>query len=205
MRRTIPILAAVLMLAALTPGSAGATDGPPGGGNAGYWVTYFTADLPGGYWAEGEYGSFYDWYADWSFPEPGWWGPPFQAWFPNAGTFTVSSEAPLYHGFVLIRVSGIYALSSSPPGPLGPQCQQITSFNPAQPTRLMVGWYLDDPRTEVNEPVTAAFARAHMMSMTSAATPVGGTTMLMQRHETTPYDLDTGTSNPDPCLFTIRG
>jgi len=121
-------------------------------GPEGFWVTGFTYDVPNGTWVEGA--NTYHYEFEWTEPTSG-----FREGVPVV--FTVSSDAPLYPGFVLLRVVYLNALI---PDGHGLRCEPILSFtiHPDQATRFVVGWVND-------EPMTSRESRAHIESMTATA------------------------------------
>lgn len=110
------------------------------------WVAMFYSDIPAGTWAEGTH--TYSFEFTWTEPSPG-----FAVSAP--GEFTVSADAPIYDGYVLLR--SFYELAYVPPG-----CQWVDVIHPDQPTRFQIGWRTDDPMTPPE-------ALAHLRSMSVTA------------------------------------
>ena len=115
-----------------------------------YWMGAFTAELPAGYWQEGNHNYHFD--MGYSVPQPG----SGKKSGSNIG-FAVQSpppeggEPPLYGGYVLLRPEGLRA-------PLGGDCPLISSIRPEQATRFVWGWLTDFPMTRKE-------AEAHFMSI----------------------------------------
>jgi hypothetical protein len=152
----------VLMVTLLLGGISSA------GGPERHWVAAFTYDVPSSAWAEGDH--TYSYAFTWTEPSPG--------SSVTSHQFTVSSEAPLYRGYVLAR--GFFELARIP-GPGGEQCGQIEALHPDQPTRFHIGWVTD-------EEMTYREARAHFESITVTVTWDGGSPVEMERHEITPLN-----------------
>jgi hypothetical protein len=123
------------------------------------WVKFFYYDLRGG-WAEGPHTYQFD--VTWTEPSPG--------STVSQGEFTVSADAPVYAGRVLLR--SFYELAIVTGG-----CEQIDVIHPDQLTRFHIGWLTD-------EPMTRKEAQAHFESMTVTATADGGPSV-----ELRPYGL----------------
>jgi hypothetical protein len=144
------ILIVLLLLLLLSSSiSAAGPDAP--------WLTYFYYDFPPGTWAEGSH--TYQFEFTWTQPTPG-------SHLTQQGEFTVSADAPLYPGRVLLR--SFYELAFA-----APDCARIDTVNPDQPTRFHIGWLTD-------EPMTASEARAHFESMSVTAVADGQPSVEMQ-------------------------
>jgi hypothetical protein len=92
------------------------------------WVWAYTYDLPAGSWSEGEHSYAFEMTS--------------AAGGGTAGPrgFTVSSQAGLYEGSVLLDPWSSQARS-------GETCAAIDSIHPDQPTRFRWGWLTDEPLT----------------------------------------------------------
>jgi hypothetical protein len=84
----------------------------------GQWVGIYMHELPGGSWEEGEHSYYFG-------DNQGREGDPL--------SFSVSIEAPLYDGYVLIRPGAVWAFC-------GEGCEVIEEFHPSQATRFHAGW-----------------------------------------------------------------
>ena len=117
----LSILAVILVtLIVSTPGSAVEDIAP--------WKTCFTYDVPGGTWAEGFHSYHFrtrfageDIIYDWAF-----------------GEITVSRDAPLYTGHVLLR--GRSEMAWIPERGNLTQCTDVDAIHPDQPTRFLMCW-----------------------------------------------------------------
>lgn len=147
------------------------------------WLTQFTYDVPDMTWDEGPHDYVYKF--SWSEPTP----EPSE----SEGQFTVSSAAPLYQGFALIRLTNVWAHVSSLQGAL---CELIDEFHPDQPARFHVG-YLND------EPMTYLEARAFFESMTVTVSWDGGEPFQMVRHQITPFPAGKSWERIK-CSWTVR-
>lgn len=123
------ILAAMLTLTS----SAAAAEARP----ATTWSTIFASDsLPAGTWLVGSYDFLYTLHTTWTWPAPG--GNTYDN-FPLYGPYSVTHAAPMHPGNVLIRLGQIEAATSLGIGhAILPTCTTVTSFNPRQPTRIVV-------------------------------------------------------------------
>jgi hypothetical protein len=123
------------------------------------WVAAYTYDLPAGYWSEG--GHRYHFEAEWSSG-----GETTDEIF-----FNVSSAAPSYDGYVLLRPGAVRG---------GTDCPAIDEFRRDQQTRFLVGY------TTVNE-ATYPEALAFFQSLTARAVWDEGMSAGLVRHEIRPF------------------
>jgi hypothetical protein len=172
----LPVSILVIVMVTLLVGNVSSAGGPER-----LWVVAFTQDVPSGPWAEGTH--TYSYAFTWTEPTPG--------SSVSSHQFIVSSDAPLYRGFVLAR--GFYELARIP-GPGGEQCAQIDELHPDQPTRFHIGWLTDWE-------MTYREARAHFESMTVTVAWDGGDPVEMERHEIKPSNKSWA---KNVCSWTVR-
>jgi Tol biopolymer transport system component/regulation of enolase protein 1 (concanavalin A-like superfamily) len=150
------------------------------------WVAAFTYDLPAGTLAEGVHPYHFE--VEWSAPEPG-------AWVGQGGEVFVSSEAPLYDGYVLLR--GPMELRRVV-GRGGPVCEDVGAIHSDQPTRFLIGWVTD-------RAMTPAEARSHFESMTARVVWDDSASADLVRHEIRPFSMDDLDSwFQYVCTYTVR-
>ena len=89
-------------------------------------------------------------------------------------SFNVSSEEPVYDGYVLLRPGAVLA---------GPNCSAIDVINPNQPTRLLNGYLTDYP-------MTYSEAESYFDNLTARAIWDDGITADLVRHEIIPFSWD---------------
>jgi hypothetical protein len=147
-----------------------------------HWLKFFYYDLPAGAWAEGPHTYQFD--VIWTEPSPG--------STVSEGEFTVSADAPVYGGRVLLR--SFYELAFGPPN-----CEQVDVIHPDQLTRFHIGWRTD-------EPMTYQEAQAHFKSMTVTATADGGPSVPLRGFHLMRYHWQGREDITDKliCLWTIR-
>lgn len=157
----------------------------PDGQAARTWTADFSYDA--GTWTEGEHSYYLE--NTYSVPEP-WSGT------SEVNTFNVSTDAPQYNGYALLRGFGLRAR-------VGKDCPSIDPLlHPDQNTRFGYGWQTDFPMTYVE-------AVAHFNSMAVKAHWDGGMSADLQRHEIIPSSsMDWGTyicslteALPEPVLY----
>ncbi len=139
------------------------------------WVAAFTYDLPAGTWNDGTYPYHFEF--EWSVPEPG------GAWIGQGGEFVISSDAPLYDGFVLLRGAREIHRVVAPGGPV---CEDVESIHPDQPMRFLVGWV---PGVDTIISMTYPEALAHFESISARVVWDDGMSAELVRHEIIPLDL----------------
>jgi Tol biopolymer transport system component/regulation of enolase protein 1 (concanavalin A-like superfamily) len=136
----------------------------PAGQAARTWVAAYTYDLPAGTWSEGEHRYHFE--TEWSGGDE----TP-----PPEFLFNVSSEAPSYDGYVLLRP---YAVRARVDG----ECPAIDAIRPDQPTRFHVGYL--SPEATYQE------AQAFFDSLTARAVWDDGMSAELARHEIRPFSPD---------------
>jgi hypothetical protein len=133
----------------------------------GLWGAVFAHD--DGTWTEGEHSYFFE--NSYAVPEPGGGQSP-EIWF------SVSSDAPQYDGYVVLRPFELRAR-------LGEECSAIDPvLHPDQATRFVYGWVTDYPMTYEQ-------ALDHFDSMTVRAYWDGSESMELGRGEVVLYSADT--------------
>jgi len=96
-----------------------------------FWVVAYTYDLPAGTLTDGSYPYHFE--LEWSFPEPG-------VFSGQGGELDISSNAPVYDGYVLLRgPSELRGINY----PEGLSCEEVGQINPNQPIRFLIGWLPD--------------------------------------------------------------
>ena len=136
----------------------------PAGQAARTWIAAYTYDLPVGTWTLGEHVYHFD--AEWSGGSDT---------TPGIFSFNVSSEAPLYDGYVLLRPFAVRAKVDG-------ACPAIDTIRPDQPTRFHVGYL--SPEAAYQE------AQAFFDSLTARAVWDDGMSAELVRHEIRPYSPD---------------
>ncbi len=136
----------------------------PEGQAARLWVAAYTHDLPAGYWSEGEHRYHFE-----------------AEWISGSETtpeivFNVSSAAPSYAGYVLLRPGAVRA------GVEG-ECPAIDAIRPDQPTRFLSGYVTDYAMTYPG-------ALAFFESLTARAIWDDGLSADLVRHEIRPFSPD---------------
>jgi len=139
------------------------------------WVAAYTYDLLAGSFTEnGEYPYHFEF--EWNYPEPG-------AFSGQGGDLDISSDAPVYDGYVLLRgereLRGIKY-------PDGLSCEEVGEINPDQPMRFLIGWLPDYG-------MTYSDALTHFESLTGRVVWDDGVSAELTPHEIIPFsfnDLD---------------
>jgi hypothetical protein len=194
MRARVARIGAALAMAAmlgLLSASAAAAEPPA----KGFWAAWYETKLmPAGTWApspEAGYGYLYSVNDQWTLPTPG-------SWVDNlplgGGPFHVSNKAPIYKGTAIIRVGNIEAATSIVHGK--PVCSKITTFNPKQRTRIIIGYVSDVGQSKADFLKTM---NSHKIGATLS--PAGGSKVLSLKRFNVEWVPSTG--SVDPCRFTI--
>ena len=143
----------------------------PDGQAARLWVAAYTYDIPAGALTDGTYPYHFEF--EWSAPEPG-------TWTGQGGESAISSEAPVYDGYVLLRgareLRGVDTQD-------GLACEEVDAIHPAQATRFLIGWVTDFPMTYDE-------ALAHFESITARVVWGDGMSADHTRHEVIPFSSD---------------
>ncbi|MGD0122229.1 MAG: hypothetical protein ABSC46_06700 [Candidatus Limnocylindrales bacterium] len=159
------LAATLAMLLALASASTAAAAVPK---PTGQWVTYFASRtlragtwLPGTYWAHNVPTDqpLFTLHESWTLPTPYSTDQP----APLGESYYVDPAAPAYPGVALLRINHIEAVTSGTVR--HPTCSMVTSFRPAQRTRIVVAMVGD-----VNDPVTRAVWNKWMATTTFTAT-----------------------------------
>lgn len=151
------VVAVALLVTAFSAITPRQTDG-----DARIWIAAFTYDVPAGTWSLGTH----TYHFEFNLPEPG---------SSNDATFTVSNDAPLYNGFVLLRPL-IYGIEAR----LGNECANVDAVNPEQPTRFLAGFLTDTP-------VNYQEAQAFFQDFRATVLWDDGNSAALVQHEVRPY------------------
>lgn len=182
-------LALAMMLGLLSASTAAAE--PPA---KGFWAAWYeTRLMPAGTWAPSPvagYDYLYSVNDQWKLPTPGSWVDS----LPLSGPFHVSNKAPIYKGAVVIRVGSLEAATSILDGK--PVCSKITTFNPKQPTRIIIGYVSDLGQSKADFLKTM---NSHKIGATLS--PAGRSKVLSLKRFNVEWVASTG--SVDPCQFTV--